>query len=528
MRNHSRRSQIIRWIGLVMLVAATGVLLLAAPFAVQSQLQPTPTPATYWPTQGWRTSTPEQQGMDSATLVAMLDEIHKQGQAIHGLLVVRNGYMVLEAYSYPFKGESRHWIASATKSFTSALIGIAIDKGSINGINQKLLDFFPDRTVANVDARKRAITLEHVLTMSSGLDWPTRGPQEDLYAQYSQSKDLVQFVLDRPMAYEPGTHFAYNSGGTHLLAAIVQKTTGMTAQDFAWRNLFAPMGISDFHWLSDRNGINWGEGGLALIPRDLAKFGYLYLNNGVWEGQSVVPEAWVKASTAPHIETGDQGYGLSRHYGYQWWVDADGTYKATGSAGQRLFVIPKQAMVVAFVGGASSLDSDIVPETLLTSFILPAVKSATALPANPEQITALESRVRALAMPEPRPVPPLPAMARSISGKAYTVSANSLGIKAFALNFAENQASIKISIGDASQELPVGLDDVYRFTTLSQSGAVLGLKGSWSSQDTFILYLYQDYGSTTEVRLTFKEKGLEALVHIPLGVDETVSGMLQD
>jgi CubicO group peptidase (beta-lactamase class C family) len=127
------------------------------------------------------------------------------------LLVVRNGYLVLEAYSYPFKGESRHWIASATKSFTSALIGIAIDKGSINGVNQKLLDFFPDRTVANVDAQKRAITLEHVLTMTSGLDWPTHGPQEDLYGQYSRSKDLVQFVLDRPMAYEPGTHFVYNS-----------------------------------------------------------------------------------------------------------------------------------------------------------------------------------------------------------------------------------------------------------------------------------------------------------------------------
>jgi CubicO group peptidase (beta-lactamase class C family) len=504
-----------------MLVAVSGVLLSPSPLTVQSQSRPTPTSSTYWPTQGWRTSTPEQQGMDSATLVAMLDEIHKQGHAIHGLLVVRNGYLVLEAYFYPFKGDSRHWIASATKSFTSALIGIAIDKGYIDGVNHRLLDFFPERTVANVDAQKRTITLEHVLTMSSGLDWPTHGPQEDLYAQYSQSQDMVQFVLDRPMAHEPGTLFVYNSGGAHLLSAIVQKTTGMSARDFAQKNLFAPLGISDVYWLSDRNGINWGEGGLALIPRDLAKFGFLYLNNGLWDGQSVVSEAWVKASTAPHIETGDLGYGLSRHYGYQWWVDADGAYKATGSAGQRMFVIPKQAMVVTFVGGASSLDSDIVPETLLTSFLLPAVKSTTPLPANPEQAAVLESRIRALALPEPKPVPPLPAMARSISGKTYDLSANSLGIKAFALNFSENQASIKISIGDTSQEVAIGLDDVYRFTTLSQSGAVLALKGSWPDKDTFVIHLFQDNGSTTEVRL-------EASIHVPLGVDETVSGTLQE
>ncbi len=526
MRNHSQRSQLVRWIWLVMLVAAPGALLSPSPLTVQSQSTPSASP--YWPTQGWRTSAPEQQGMDSATLVAMLDEIHKQGQAIHGVLVVRNGYLVLEAYFYPFKGESRHWIASATKSFTSALIGIAIDKGHIDGVNHKLLDFFPDRTVANVDARKRAITLEHVLTMSSGLDWPTHGPQEDLYAQYSQSKDLVQFVLDRPMAHDPGTRFVYNSGGAHLLAAIIQKTTGMRAQEFARTNLFAPLGISNAFWLSDQNGINWGEGGLALVPRDLAKFGYLYLNNGVWDGQSVVPEAWVKASTAPHIETGDLGYGLSHHYGYQWWVDDDGVYKATGSAGQRLFVMPKQGMVVTFVGGASGLDSDIVPETLLKSFILPAVKSTTPLPANPEQVTALESRVRTLASPEPKPAPALPAIARSISGKTYTLSANSLGVKAFALNFTENQASVKIPIGDASQEFAIGLDDVYRFTTLGESGAVLGLKGSWSSQDTFVLHLFQDYGSTTEVRIVFKAKGIEAFIHIPLGVDEAVSGTLQE
>ncbi|HVO44080.1 MAG TPA: serine hydrolase [Aggregatilineales bacterium] len=526
MRTHAGRPPVIKWLGLAMLLG--GIFGSTSPVNLQSESGAASTPPVYWPTRGWQTSTPEQQGMDSAKLAAMLDEIHEKGLPLHGMLIVRNGYVVLETYSYPFQGESRHWVASITKSVTSALIGIAIDKGYIDGVEHKLLNFFPDRTIANVDPQKRSITLGHVLSMASGLDWPTHGPQEDLWGPYSRSKDKVQYVLDRPVVYTQGTFFAYNSGGAHLLSAIVQKTTVLSTRDFAQKNLFAPLGISDIYWLSDEAGINWGEGGLALIPRDLAKFGYLYLNNGLWDGQSVVSEAWVRASTTPHIETRNPGYGLSPQYGYQWWVDADGAYKATGAAGQRLFVIPSQALVVVFVGGASSLDSDIVPETLLTSFILPAIKSTTPLPANREQYAGLESRVRTRAVPDPRPVPPLPAVARQISGKTYNVSYNSLGIDAFALDFSGDQASVKVFMGGKSQDARIGLDNVYRTTTLQPSGALLALRGYWLDSKTFVLSIFQGNGSTTEVHLVFEDKHVAGKIYIPLGVDETISGTLQE
>jgi CubicO group peptidase (beta-lactamase class C family) len=154
---------------------------------------------------------PEQQGMDSGKLVEMLDEIQNQGIPIHGVVIVRNGYLVLESYVHPFQAGDRHPLYSVTKSFTSALVGIAIQQGYIEGVDQKVLDFFPDRAVANPDSSKGAISIEHLLSMSSGLDWPTHGLGEDLFDQWYRSQDRVQYLLDRPLAHAPGTVFTYNS-----------------------------------------------------------------------------------------------------------------------------------------------------------------------------------------------------------------------------------------------------------------------------------------------------------------------------
>ncbi len=168
-------------------------------------------------------------------------------------------------------------MSSATKSITGTLIGIAIDKGLIDSVDHKLLDFFPDRTFANVDTQKQSITLRHVLSMSSGLDWPHNGLNEYLEPGMEASKDWVQFVLDRPMAAAPGSVFVYNSGGSHLLSAVIQKATGMSALDFAQKHLFAPLGITNVTWATDPQGINFGAANLAMSPRDMAKLGYLYL-----------------------------------------------------------------------------------------------------------------------------------------------------------------------------------------------------------------------------------------------------------
>jgi CubicO group peptidase (beta-lactamase class C family) len=327
-----------------------------SPPATFSPAMPT-APQAEWSTRGWRTSTPEQQGIDSGKLAELFDYVADKQLHLHSLLIVRNGYLVTEAYFFPYRPEALHGIYSCTKSFTSALIGIAMDKGFIRSVDPPLLDFFPDRTIANVDDRKRAITLENLLTMSSGLDWPEwNSPVTSstvIIRQMLLRPDAVQFVLDRPMQADPGKLFNYNTGGSTLLSAIVEQTTGINTLEFARDNLFEPMGFANVFWARAPNGLYRGGEGLMLTPRDMAKFGYLNLNRGVWDGRPVIPAAWVEASTKGHISTGRQA-SAGGQYGYQWWLgwmQSPGSYAASGCGGQFIFIVPGKNLVVVFTGG---------------------------------------------------------------------------------------------------------------------------------------------------------------------------------
>lgn len=332
--------------------------------------------------------------MDSEMLADMLHTIQEQNYNIDSVLIARNGYMVVDAYVHPFSPDSKHVIHSCTKSIISALVGIAIEEGYIESVQQPVLDFFPERTVAHLDASKEAMTLEHLLTMSSGLNcrdsylYRWRG----LY-QMEQSQDWVQFMLDLPMAEEPGTRFEYCNGASFLLSAIIQETTGMSASAFAEKYLFSSLGISDVEWPSNPQGITIGWGDLRMRPHDMAKIGYLYLNQGQWDGKQILPSAWVEASTCKHISAT-----LQDGYGYQWWVADNGVYMALGYAGQFIFVVPEQALVVVFTSGLAERDF-YVPQELLNDFIIPAAKSSAPLPVNPEGAGSLEAGIKALANP---------------------------------------------------------------------------------------------------------------------------------
>jgi CubicO group peptidase (beta-lactamase class C family) len=332
--------------------------------------------------------------MGSEMLADMLSAIRDGGYEIHGVVVVRHGYLVVDAYLHPFAPDSRHVIRSCTKSIVSALVGIAIDERYIEGVDQPVLDFFPQRSVANLDANKEAMTLEHLLTMTSGLNC------QDSYLyrwtgmmDMRGSDDWVQFVLDLPMREEPGTRFEYCNGASFLLSAIIQETTGMSALAFAEEHLFGPLGISDVDWPSNPQGISIGYSELRMIPHDMAKIGYLYLNEGLWDGEEVVPSAWVEASTRKHVAAT-----LQDGYGYQWWVDSSGVYMALGYGGQFILVVPEKDMVVVFTSDLEESDF-YVPQRLLNDFIIPAAESSTPLPENPEGVAMLESLIEALANP---------------------------------------------------------------------------------------------------------------------------------
>jgi CubicO group peptidase (beta-lactamase class C family) len=339
----------------------------------------------YWPTKGWRTATPESQGMDSALLLDMLEVIWQNDMKIDSALVVRNGYIVLDAYSYPHDAADRHNIYSCSKSVTSALIGIAIDKGYIKSVREPVLDFFPEHTAQNLDADKKAMTLEHVLSMTTGLEC------RDSYRykwvglqQLRNSDDWVQFMIDLPMAQQPGTHFEYCNGATFLLSAILQQKTGMNALAFAEKHLFKPLGISEISWPSNPHGITVGFGKIYMRPQDMAKFGYLYLNNGLWENQQIISSRWIKDSTRKHISTK-----RLLDYGYQWWTAGASGYAAMGYGGQFIFVVPPKNIVAVFTSELDLKDI-LLPSVLLRSHIIPAAKSDKPLPQNLQQQNALK------------------------------------------------------------------------------------------------------------------------------------------
>ncbi len=327
--------------------------------------------------------------MDSERLARLFEAIPRQQLNIHSLLIVRNGYIVAEAYLDPFRQDTPHQLFSCTKGFISALVGIAIEKGYIDGVDYPVLDFFPGRAFANNDPRKEAMTLEHLLTMSSGLDW-----QEEprLLSRMWQSEDWVQFVLDRRMAEEPGSQFNYCSGCSHLLSAIIQETVGMSTLDFARKHLFGPLGISDVYWELEADGIPIGGWGLKMRPRDMAKLGYLYLKGGVWDGQQLVPADWVRASVAKHVEARRE-----LEYGYQWWryppLDA---YMARGLGAQLIFVIPNLELVAVFT---AAMPDDKPLHELIENFIVPAVRSSGPLPENPQGVARLNLRIKAVEKP---------------------------------------------------------------------------------------------------------------------------------
>jgi CubicO group peptidase (beta-lactamase class C family) len=323
--------------------------------------------------------------MDSEKLNDMLAETLEEKYHLDSLTIIRNGYMVLDAYFYPFKKDARHIIHSCTKSITSAAFGIAVNRGYIKDLDQPIYQIFPEREIAGLDDVKKTITFKHLLTMTSGLQtddsyiYQWRGLNEMV-----QADDWVQLVLDRPMAEPPGTRFEYSNCVTFLLSAIIQKTTGMNTFEFMQKYLFGPLEVSDVKWETSPAGISVGYGAMSLTPHDMAKIGWLYLNKGRWGDQQLVPEKWVAESTRKHISAT-----LFEGYGYQWWVTPGKYYAAVGYKGQFIFVVPEKNMVAVFTSFLDQVDF-YIPEELLNRYIIPAVVSDNPLPENASQAVRLK------------------------------------------------------------------------------------------------------------------------------------------
>ena len=434
----------------------------------------------YWPTNGWRESSPEAQGMDSRTLASALNYAREHGVPVHEMVIVRNGRVVLDAPFFPYRASDLHDIASVTKSVTASLIGIAIAKHQLIGLQQPVLPLLAPGGVANGDPLKERLTLEHFLTMSSGLscEWD---PDERTLEDMQHSTDWIQYTLGRPMAAAPGSTFAYSSPGMHVLSGVISRVSGSSALDFARRELFQPLGIKSAEWPADPHGISHGWGDLHLHARDLAKLGFLWLNGGRWGDRQLLPAGWMAEATRAHIA--GTGWASGGSYGYGFWVDARQTlpvFGATGRGGQRIRVTPSQNLIVVLVG---RLDVSTV-----SHFITESIKSDHALPEDAESKALLDSAVAAAARPpQPHAVAVLPPLAATVSGRSFVLDENALGLKSLALSFASrNEAALHLEFGDGRvEERPMGLDGVPRISPNGRFKLPVAVSGSWTGDNTF-------------------------------------------
>ena len=326
---------------------------------------------------GWRVSTPEAEGMDGNMVLAGLQAIRNGDYPkVDSVVVVKNNAVIAEGYFNGFSRDTPHDLRSASKSVTSALAGIAIDQGlfAIDDPIEQLIPQFD--SFANMDDRKRAITIRHLLNMNSGLDcddWSSTSPgnEERMY----DSPDWVRFILNLRMAHGPGEGAAYCTGGVVVLGHTISTRSGMTLDNYAMTYLFAPLGVTEVGWRRSPDGRATGGGGMQLRPRDAAKFGSLYLNGGRWNGTAVVPEPWVAQSKIEVERLGANAYGLL------WWKrqmlvpgnDQSGFF-AWGNGGNFIFVIPAHRLLVVFTGSNYNSDRGDKPFEILDRSILAAIR----------------------------------------------------------------------------------------------------------------------------------------------------------
>jgi len=446
----------------------------------------------HFPIENWSISSPEKQGIDSEQLIKIFDHVKENDINIHSLILIRNGYLALEAYFYPNSRKIVHDVASVTKSITSILIGIAIDKGYIKSVNQPVLGFFIDHKIAHLDDRKKRLTIEHLLTMRTGLCQNFSDGERQL-DDMRETDDWVQFMLDQPLLTEPGTEFAYCTGGTHLLSAIITQATGMNELEFARQYLFEPLGIHDVIWPVDPQDNNTGGFDLHLQSLDIAKIGYLLLNEGNWEGKQIISRKWIEQSTRVQVMLDD-----GERYGYLWWLPNENPdlIEGRGRGGQRL-IFSKQRNIVLVFTGSGFEPGDI------GAILLPALHYSKSLPENPEGFKLLNIKLEAATKaPAPKPVLELPKIAHEISGKTYMFEPNSKNWISFSLVFKDNsEALFRLTEENSYEENRIGLDDVYRLSNNSFSGLPEALKGSWFSDREFEL-LYNEFANNHFYRIT--------------------------
>jgi CubicO group peptidase (beta-lactamase class C family) len=433
--------------------------------------------------QPFPTSVPEKQGLSSEAILAFVDRLEKEIDAVHSVMIVRHGMVIAQGWWAPYDAASPHVMHSLSKSFTSTAIGLAIGEGKLS-LDDTVISFFPEDTPDNPSWQLKDMRVRDLMRMTTG------HRREPLL--FREKGSWVRAFLHSDVEFQPGTLFKYNTAATYMLSAVIQRVTGEKLVEYLDPRLFEPLGVEKPEWDVSPEGINTGGYGLRITTEGVAKLGQLYLQKGVWQGKRILSEAWVDEATSKQTSNGSNpDNDWAQGYGYQFWRCRHNCYRGDGASGQFCIVMPEHDAVVAITSGANDMAGimNAVWEVLLP------VMQPTPLQADDQASSALAAKMMQVSLPFVHGEKSSP-LSGELDGKTFRLSKNEVGAKfvSFDLHGDEHRISVGLAHGVETFHLGVGeflsgqADQQLPYTQGVRSP--IGASGAWIKPNEYQAKIY--------------------------------------
>jgi hypothetical protein len=397
-------------------------------------------------------STPESEGVSSSGIQQFLNAAGNSKSEFHSFMFLRHGKVIAEGWWNPYASNLKHSMYSTSKSFTATAIGFAVNEKRLT-LNDKVISFFPKDLPDTISRNLSQLTVKDVLSMSVGQD------PDPTFDVTTKDSNWIRSFLAKPILHQPGSQFLYNTLGTFMLSAIIQKVTGEKLIDYLRPRLFDPLGITDMDWELSPKGINTGGWGLRIKTEDMAKFGQLFLQKGQWAGKQLLPAQWVEEATSLKIiqhpglpQAKKDSSDWEQGYCYQMWRCRNRAFRADGAYGQFIIIIPDEDAVVAITAETADMQKEL---NLVWAYLLPALHPST-VPANKEDLDKMKQHLASLAIPLVKPLA-FPEAEKNISGKHFAIETNQKRIKTISFDFDNEKCYLTLNIDSISYRLAFGL-----------------------------------------------------------------------
>ncbi|HEY5561550.1 MAG TPA: serine hydrolase [Clostridiaceae bacterium] len=424
-------------------------------------------------------STPEEQGIASCAITDFLEAVEKANLGLHSFMLLRHGFVVSEGWWTPYSEELPHMLFSLSKSFTSTAIGLAIEENLIT-LEDKVISFFKESLPEVMDENLVKMEVKHLLSMATGHEKDTT---DAVIAQ--KDGDWVKAFLALKVEHTPSSPFVYNTAATYMLSAIIQKVTGQTLLEYLQPRIFVPLGIENPTWETCPKGINTGGFGLSIKTEDIAKFGKLYLDKGVYKGKTLIPKDWIEKATSKQVSNGTSlDSDWESGYGYQFWrCKVPNVYRADGAFGQLAVIMPDQDAILAITSGSGDVGGIL---NLIWDKLIPALSEGS-LESNNEALSNLNSKLARLHISPPRfGVKSIEKTA--IQSRIYKIEDNQLQIESMSFEFNEDTCNFKITDNRGTHEILCGIEAwVSNETDILLGSPKAYASGTWRDENTFIM-----------------------------------------